>query len=214
MYQLYAYLSFFLLANVLYSAPYDGAPPSPPTQSGQSIKNVRPGAKFDQYRLSPNDLLHMQVFLEPDLEKEIRVEADGYVMLPLIGKIDVGGLTVIQAQEWIQTLYNADYLVDPQVSLLIIEFRQRRVQVMGQVNRPGPVEIPIGEEITLTEAIAAAGGFNLRAKKTEVQITRKGADGRTSDVLNYNVKDILENRKVKDPVLREGDTIFIRESVI
>jgi len=187
---------------------------SVPVDTGNMANHVRPGADMSQYRLSPNDHLEMKIYLHPDLTQHIRVEADGTIKLPLIGKIKVGGLTVIETQEYIQILYNEKYLVNPQVTLFIAEFRERRIQVMGQVNKPGPVLIPLGEKITLTEAIAAASGFNLRAKRTEIQVTRKDANGNTVKVLNFNVKEILKNPKELDPVLQEGDTVFVRESVI
>ena len=79
----------------------------------------------------------MKVFQEPDMDSRARVEADGNVILPLLGRVKLGGLTVIEAQEYVQALYNADYLVEPQVTLLVLEFRERNIQVMGQVLRPG-----------------------------------------------------------------------------
>lgn len=170
-----------------------------------------PGSVRDQYKLSPNDLLRVEVTREPDLKKEVRVEADGTITLPFLGKVTVGGSTVIYAEQWIQTLYNTDYLVDPQVSILVLEFSERKVNVIGQVNRPGQYAFPIGETMTLTEAIAAAGGFNLRASKKDVQITHKND---SSEPKTYNVKKILEDPKVKDPELRENDTIYVKEGII
>ena len=204
MYKLPVYLLIIsLLGNMAYSAP------------GNAVGVGRSTIKLEQYVLSPNDLIRITVFQEEDLTTEIRVQGDGYIMLPLIGRVKVGGLTVMKAQEFIQAWYAAEYLVDPHVTLIVLEHRVRSVQVIGQVNRPGLVEIPAGEKLTLTQAIATAGGFNLRADKKKVQLTKSRGDGRPPRVEYYDVKEILKNPvKARNPILSEGDTVFVKESAI
>lgn len=166
-----------------------------------------------KYRLQPMDLLRMEIFQEPDLNKEVRVEADGTIVLPLIGKVVVGNMSLSDAQDYIQFLYNKDYLVNPQVNLLIIKYAERRVQVLGQVNRPGNVVIPPEESLTITQAISGAGGFNRLANEREVQIRRTGSDGKPQVIL-INVKEVLQNPKAKDIYLQDKDTVYVDESVI
>jgi len=127
---------------------------------GQADVEYKMRVHDPEYRILPGDLLALEIFNEPDLRKYLKVESDGTTMLPLIRKINIGGLTATEAQEYIQVLYNADYLVAAEVSLSLVEFEPQRVQISAQSTHTWPVEIPLREEITLEEAIEAASGLN------------------------------------------------------
>lgn len=180
--------------------------------TGAVFAQEHSGTDGVEYLIRPSDVLSIEVFQEPDLSRQIRVQGDGTIILPLIGKLKVADMSVGDAQARIEELYNADYLVNPQVHLLVLEYAPRRVQVLGQVNRPGFVPIPPEEELTLTQAISGANGFNLRANRTNVQIRRE-EEGHTR-VINVNVKEILRNPEAKDLLLKDGDTVFVDESMI
>ncbi|MGF1484804.1 MAG: polysaccharide biosynthesis/export family protein [Opitutales bacterium] len=171
----------------------------------------RPLVISDNYRLSHKDLLRVEVFQEPDLIKDARVANDGTITLPLIGKVPVRGRTLVESQELITELYNRDYLVNPQITILILEYSERRVEVFGSVNRPGPVLIPPEEPMTLTEAIASAGGLSRIAAEDKIALTRQMPNGR-SEVFQFNFKKILRDPKVVDPEVIDGDKIFVPES--
>ena len=164
------------------------------------------------YRLNPGDVISMQVFQEPELEKEIRVDGEGLIALPLIGTVQAEGKTLLEIQREVERRYEKDYLVNPQVTLLILEYTPRRVQVLGQVNDPGFVRIPPERQLTLTQAISGAKGFNLRAKSGSVQIRRYNQTKKKTEVIDMDVKQIFENPKAKDPVVNDGDLIFVPES--
>ena len=164
------------------------------------------------YILKSSDFIRIEVFQEPDLLKEVRISADGMVALPLIGKIKVGGHTIQEAQELIRDLYNRDYLVNPQINLLILEYSERFVQVLGQVNRPGFVVIRPERELTLVEAIAGANGFTRLGKKNAVRLKRKDKNGNII-VMKIDVEEILRTSGVEDIELQEGDIIFVDEKV-
>jgi polysaccharide export outer membrane protein len=153
--------------------------------------------------------MRVEVFQEEDLYKEVRVAADGTVVLPLIGRVEVAGLTVPEAQEKIRNLYDKDYLVDPQINLLVLEYSQRRVHVLGQVNEPGYVLIPPEEDMTLTQAITGARGMTLRADGSNVKVKRT-TDGQTR-VYIINVNEILRNPDAKNVPLYDGDTVYVEE---
>tara|TARA_B100000965_G_scaffold406480_1_gene445631 strand:+ start:5193 stop:5762 length:570 start_codon:yes stop_codon:yes gene_type:complete len=161
------------------------------------------------YVLRSTDLIQVEVFQEEDLYKEVRVAADGMIVLPLIGKVKVAGMTVSEAQEKIRELYDQKYLVDPQINLLVIQYAPRRVQVLGQVNQPGYVIIPPEEEMTLAQAISGAHGMTLRADPKNVKIKRV-ADGKTK-VFTINFNEILRNPEAKDVYVHDGDTIYVEE---
>ena len=92
--------------------------------------------KLDSGRiLSPNDMITVVVYQEDDLDITTTIDKNGMVMLPLLGQVKVGGMTIGQATERIQRLYNKDYLVNPQVNLTMASFAERRFAVLGQIGK-------------------------------------------------------------------------------
>ncbi|MEQ9825276.1 MAG: polysaccharide biosynthesis/export family protein [Puniceicoccaceae bacterium] len=162
------------------------------------------------YRLKPSDLIEVMVFQEPDLNKQVRIEADGSIILPLINRVKVGGLSVDEARKQIQELYNQDFLVNPQVNLLVLEYRMRKVDVIGQVNQPGPIEIPSDQALSLVEAISQAGSFTRLARRTTVQVTRTDTDGKKR-VIEINVDRMMSSEDAPDFILQDGDIVFVPE---
>lgn len=167
----------------------------------------------ENYILQPSDVIQISIFLEPDLEKSVRIEADGTVTLPLIKKVKVADLTVSDAQELITQLYNRDYLVNPQISVLVVSFSPKLVRVLGSVNRPGVVNMPPDREMTLTEAIASANGISRLGNPKSITIKRVDDSGKTQQ-FDVNFNRILMNANAKDMILKEGDTIWVPERII
>ena len=185
-----------------------------------NFKSINGGSSADfgivvdeNYILKPSDVIQVSIFLEPDLEKSVRIEADGTVTLPLIKKVKVADLTVSDAQELITQLYNRDYLVDPQISVLVVSFSPKLVRILGSVNRPGVVEMPPDREMTLTEAIASANGISRLGNPKSITIKRVDDSGKTQQ-FEVNFNRILMNAKAKDMILLEGDTIWVPERII
>src|SRR5436853_199537 len=83
----------------------------------------------------------------------------GTVTLPLIGQVKIGGKTIDEAAGQITAIFDDGYLVNPQVSLTIVEYGKRRFTVLGQVQRPGTYEMPSEDAVNLMQAISIAGGF-------------------------------------------------------
>ena len=164
------------------------------------------------YLLNPSDLLRVEVFQEPDLIREVRVAQDGSIVLPLIGKIFVGGKSVFDAESLITELYNRDYLVNPQINVTITEYALRRVNVIGQVNKPGVVVFPPEEEMVLLEAISLAGGFNRLADKGKVTLTRTLANGK-SETFTIDTRKLISGDQTTTWDLQKDDVIFVPERV-
>lgn len=167
----------------------------------------------ENYELKPSDVVEVQVYREEDLHKQVRIEGDGSVNLPLIGKVKVGGMTVSEAQSLITELYERDYLVNPQVSLLVTSFSPKVVRVLGSVSRPGPVEIPSDRELTLTDAIAGVNGITRLGNPKSIIIKRTDEDGKTRN-MEVNFNKIITDPDRKDIVLQKGDTIWVPERII
>jgi polysaccharide biosynthesis/export protein len=165
------------------------------------------------YRLRASDVIQVHVFQEPDLSKEVRIEADGTVLLPLIQRVAIGGKTVTEAQILIRDLYDRDYLVNPQVSVMITYYSPRQVDVLGQVNQPGPVEIPFDRSLSLLEAISRAKGFTRLARTSSVQVTRM-EEGDRKQVLTINADKMMNQSDAEAFVLQDGDSIFVPERLL
>ena len=165
------------------------------------------------YRIQPSDILSIQVYQQQDLNKEVRVEADGTISLHLVGRVNVEGLTGSDARERITELYDRDYLVNPQLDLQVIQFNLDEVQVLGQVRAPGTIAIPPDEDLTLLQAISRVGGFTRLARKGSVQIRRESDEGETK-VFVINASDLISDPDSEGFILQDGDIIYVEERFI
>jgi polysaccharide export outer membrane protein len=211
------YLTFFLLTSLWVSA-QEFSSGSSSSDSGSNYLSSSSSSNLgiivgENYILKSSDVIQVSVYQEPDLDKSVRIEADGTVTLALVNKIKVSDLTVSEAQDLITQLYNRDYLVDPQISVLVTSFSPKLVRILGSVNRPGVIDMPPDREMTLTEAIANANGVSRLGNPKSITIKRVGADGETQQ-FEVNFNRILMNANAKDIVLEEGDTIWIPERII
>ncbi len=163
-----------------------------------------------EYKINPTELLQITVYQEPDLERTVRVTNDGYISFPLIGKVMVAGLTVIEAENKLALLLGKDYIVSPQVSIFVKEFQAEKVVIIGEVKTPGSYDLPHGRALTLLEAIALAGGFTKVASADSIRVIRV-EDGKQK-YIPVKASDITRGGdKSKDIILEPGDIIFIPE---
>ncbi len=115
-------------------------------------------AQYKDYQVGPEDLLTINVFGQDKLSREVRVNGQGEISLPLVGAVKVAGLTTQGIEKRLQELYGSQYLVNPQITVAVKEYHHQRVAVTGAVEKPGSYEI-IGPR-TLLEVLALAGGFS------------------------------------------------------
>jgi len=167
----------------------------------------------ENYILKPSDVISVGVYQENDLDKSVRIEGDGSVALALIGKVKVAGMTVGEAQSLITDLYNRDYLVDPQISVLVVQFSPKVVHILGSVNSPGIVQIPPDGALSLTEAMASVRGVSRLGNPRKITIKRVDEDGRARQ-MEVNFTRIIQDPNSKDIILQEGDTIWVPERII
>ncbi len=160
------------------------------------------------YHISPHDLLEIKVFQADELSQDVRVNPNGYISLPLIGKMKAAGLTQEQLQSAITSALKRTYLQNPQVSIFIKEYTNQRVTVSGDVKKSGI--FPIRGEMTVLQAIAQAEGLDELAKPTEVILFRKSNKGQIKAYL-LNLKDINSGAN-KDPYLQNEDKIIVQRS--
>lgn len=165
------------------------------------------------YELQPSDTLRVQVFQEDDLMREVRVSQEYTITLPLIGTVDVRNKTLRQAQDEIRDLYNRDYLVNPQVNIIVLEYSKRTVNVLGSVNTPGAIAFPPEQGMTLLDAIAKAGGFSRLADRKRLKLTRTSPDGKIDNYI-INADEIIQGSSAKSWPLMKDDVIFVPERVL
>jgi polysaccharide export outer membrane protein len=123
---------------------------------GLSTMNVFAEDNLD-YPLGPGDIMRIQVFQNPDLMTETRVSETGSITYPLIGAIEVGGLSIAAAEKKIAAaLQSGGFVQQPQVNVILLQMRGNQVSVLGQVNKPG--RFPLDTLSRVSDMLATAGG--------------------------------------------------------
>jgi polysaccharide export outer membrane protein len=159
-----------------------------------------------EYKVGAKDLLEITVFGLDEMNKTVRVSEEGKITLPLLGEIDVEGLTKTEVERKLATLLEEKYLQNPQVTIFIKEYKSNRVSMLGALTRPGPYEL-LGRQ-TLMQIIAEAGGLTTEAGD-EIIILRLLKDG-TSTSLKIAIDDLIlrGDPKLNIP-LQPGDIVNI-----
>lgn len=166
-------------------------------------------AKTD-YQISSADLISVTVYQDPEMNRKVRVNANGTITMPLIGPVKVGGMTLIEAQNAIETKLSK-FLVSPQVSLFIEDYGNKTVYVMGEVQKPGSYPIPTEKSLTVLEAISTAGGFTPIAGQDRTRVLRNVNGASVTYVIE--VKAITQGgQKDKDIVLQPNDVVYVPQS--
>jgi len=180
--------------------------------SPQDITKELEGLKeSSDYLLQPGDLVELQVYRENDMSRILRISSQGSIAFPLIGNINIAGMTVNQAESTIENKLKS-YLKNPSVSLLIKEYANKTVYVLGQVKKPSSINIPPEKAMTLLEAITSAGGFTDIAAISKVKILRMEQGQQRS--FEVDVSQITkEGNKQLDISLKPGDVVFVPQSL-
>jgi polysaccharide biosynthesis/export protein len=139
------------------------------------------------YRIGPRDLIEITVFGAPEMNRKERVPGTGRITFPLLGEVEVSGLTKLELEKKLSQLLGDKLLQNPQVTVSILEYQSKRVFVLGAIRNPGPYELQ-GRQ-TLLHAIAEAGGL-LSEAGNEIIITRKLSEGTTKS-LRISVEDLV-----------------------
>ncbi|HAM35198.1 MAG TPA: hypothetical protein DEB40_13005 [Elusimicrobia bacterium] len=166
-------------------------------------------AKTD-YRIAPADLISVTVYQDPEMNRKVRVNANGTVSLLLVGAVKIGGMTLLEAQAAIEAKLSK-FLVSPQAALFIEEYGNKTIFVMGEVQKPGSYVIPTESRMTLLEAISTAGGFTPIAAQHLTRVLRNVNGANVT--YNIDVRQITQQgQKDKDMILEPNDVIFVPQS--
>lgn len=157
--------------------------------------------------LGPGDVFEVRVYDEPDISGAYRVGSDGSINFPLIGRVEVEGLTANRASARLSERLSG-YLKRPHVSIFIKQYNSKKVFVLGEVKQPGT--FPYEERMNIIQAITMAGGFGKMANKNGTYVTRT-VDGKERRV-RVAVKEIGEGN-APNFELKPGDIVYVPESV-
>jgi protein involved in polysaccharide export with SLBB domain len=186
------------------TAPPQGLP-SAVTPQAQSTSTL------DNYILSPNDIVLVKVFEDPDLDSQHRISQDGTINLPLIGVVQISGRTVTQAANTIRERLLRGYLRNPQVRVNVIQYASRRITILGQVQKPGSYLLPNEERVDLLQAIAMAGGFTRLADEGRV-LVRRNVNG-VETILKVNAHAETKNSSSQLFEVQPDDKITVGERI-
>jgi polysaccharide export outer membrane protein len=140
-----------------------------------------------EYRVGPRDLLEIKVIEIPELNVERRVSDGGTISLPMVGDFPVSGLTAAEVRSGLEALLKSKYVNRADVSVVIKEFANKPISILGAVQRPGALNI--SGRWFLLQAISAAGGLTEAAGR-KIYVLRKKENG-PSDVLEVRTDDLL-----------------------
>lgn len=133
-----------------------------------------------EYKIGPKDLLEISVIGVPEIAKiVVRVSEENRITLPLLGEVEVGNLTKFEVEKKLAALAGEKVVLNPQVTVHILEYMSRRVSVVGAVEKPGPFEL-IGRQ-TVLAALSQAGGLTRDAGE-EIIVIRQLAGGESSSI--------------------------------
>jgi polysaccharide biosynthesis/export protein len=157
------------------------------------------------YTIGPGDKLEISVWRDESLRREVTVPPDGVVSFPLVGDINVNGMTIANFRQAV-TKKLSDYIPDATVTVILNAFDSLRAYVIGKVNKPGVY--PITLETNVMQILSMAGGLNAFAAEDDINILRhiKGSTVK----IPFSYSDVLKGRKLEQNIiLRRGDVVVV-----
>jgi polysaccharide export outer membrane protein len=163
---------------------------------------------YNTYKLGPSDEIAVRVLGQPDYSLEkAQVSPVGRIYHPLVGDVDVAGLTISRVTEKM-TLQLGEFIRDPKVSVSLIEANSAKIGVLGDVNHPGIVLM--SRPMSVLDVIASAGGVSDLGSKSDVVILRQMGNGDLR-TMKVNVKRIMEGKAnpEENVIIQAGDTVIV-----
>jgi polysaccharide export outer membrane protein len=177
------------------------------------VHGQEPGPTLN-YVIGPGDRLHITVWNQDNVSGEYAVGGDGSFTFPLIGRVMASGLTLGGLEAALKTRLEDGYFRNPQLTIAVIEYRSKRVFVMGAVHLPATY--PLTGEMRLIEALARAGSTTADAADHAFIIHSSGAVGpvlpteaAAAEMMEVDLRRLNDGDRSIDVVLRDGDTVFV-----
>jgi polysaccharide export outer membrane protein len=160
------------------------------------------------YRIGAQDLLTISVFGVQELNKEVRVNSNGQISLPLIGGVMAGGKTIPDLEAELAKKYSSGYLQNPQVTVFVKEFTSQRITLEGAVKSPGIY--PITGRTSLLQAIALGGGVDDQIADLGGIVVMRSVGGKRMAAV-YDLREVRRG-VVEDPQLFGDDIVVVEQS--
>ncbi len=152
-----------------------------------------------EYRIGPEDVLQISVWKNEAVSRTVPVRPDGKISLPLLNDVQAAGLTPLELRD-VLTQKLADYMPSPEVSVIVTDIRSFKVSVLGEVLRPGRLELRSWS--TVLDALALAGACTPFAARSRIVILRP--DGNTVKRIPFNYNKLTANEGLLDRMLNSG----------
>lgn len=185
-------------------------------QDVSSINQQKPTPVLLQrprYKIHPGDVLVIGFPISPDFNQTVTVAPDGYVSLLGVGSLYLVGESLPQARKSLYAAYTK-ILHDPIMNVDLKSFQEPHFVVSGQVTHPGRFDL-LGQNVTVVEGLAMAGGETPNAKTSQVLLFRRMPGGSMVEVRKLNLKKMLKKGNlVEDPVLQAGDMVYVPQTTM
>jgi polysaccharide export outer membrane protein len=163
-------------------------------------------ANRSDYQIGPEDLLDIAVWNNTSISRTTPVRPDGKISLPLLNDIQAAGLTPMQLRDTIAKKL-AEYMPNPEVSVIVREVNHFKVSVLGEVKKPGMYAFK--SSATVLDAIAVSGGLNDFAARSKIVVIRNDGNGNSKRIpVNYN-RIVSSGAEGDNVVLRPGDIVLV-----
>jgi polysaccharide export outer membrane protein len=167
--------------------------------------------RYPRYHLRKGDTFDLDMAFSPEFNQSVAVQPDGFVALKGIGSIYVQGQTVPELTETLKRAYSK-ILHDPVIAISLKDFEKPYFIASGQVEKPGKYDLR--SDLTVTEAVAIAGGFNEKSKHSQVVLFRPAAGGGYETKL-LNIKKLLAKRDLSEDVqIQPGDMLYVPQNAL
>jgi polysaccharide export outer membrane protein len=188
--------------------------PARPHAAAQAAGSRPSAAAPTSYTVGPDDVLKVTVVGEEKLSDSYKVDADGSINFPLLGRLVIGGMTVRQVESELATQL-LKFLRRPQVLVEVEDYKSRHIYILGEVKQTG--KYALQGEMTLLEMLALAGSANPGASSEAVVLRKRpgaSADsaalpGESDEVARVNLNDLRSGKLVGSVLLQDGDTIYV-----
>ena len=181
-----------------------------PRTTDQADRPV-PQRRNARYQLCKGDTIDLSFPFSPEFNQTVTIYPDGYTSLTALGDLHIAGQTVPQLRESLKTAY-AKILHDPVINIVLKDFEKPYFIAGGEIAHPGKFELR--DDITLSQAIAVAGGFNESSKHSQVLLFRRVSKDWV-EVKVINVKKMFQARNLsEDPHLQTEDMFFVPQNFI
>lgn len=159
----------------------------------------------ERYAVQPGDLLNVSVWGDEQLNADCRVLPDGAISMPLVGRVSAAGKTLEELRVQL-TERIAEFVPEPEVTVSVLEAAGSQIYVLGNVGKPGA--FPITAPLTVTRALALAGGLNAFANMDKIRIIR--GEGSAQRLLEVDFRELLKGRDLSsNHELIAGDTLLV-----